>query len=163
VEESIHLLWLTEDEFIQKYRMSRESFCRIVDLIQDHPVFKSRPRHGRKQARVAHQLMVFLKFIGTEGSGASNANQRSTFAIGYGTSEKYRRRVTKALLHHRADFIKWPDLDERKRISRQIHHLYHFPHCVGIADETLFPLAFQPQTDDAPDYSGRKYGFPSAL
>jgi hypothetical protein len=106
VEEAIHLPWLTEDEFIQKYRMSRESFCRIVDLIQDHPVFKSRPRHGRKQAPVAHQLMVFLKFIGTEGTGASNAYQRNTFAIGYGTSETYRRRVTKVLLHHRADYIK---------------------------------------------------------
>ena len=30
---------------------------------------------------------------------------------------------------------------------------------MGIADGTLFPLAFEPQTEDAPDYSGRKYGY----
>jgi len=34
-----------------------------------------------------------------------------------------------------------------------------FPNCVRIADETLFPLAFEPETADAPDHSGRKYGF----
>ena len=37
--------------------------------------------------------------------------------------------------------------------------MYDFPHCVCIADGTLFPLAFEPQTEDAPDYSGRKYGY----
>jgi DDE superfamily endonuclease len=31
--------------------------------------------------------------------------------------------------------------------------------CVGIADGTLFPLAAEPQTEDAPDYSGKKYGY----
>jgi hypothetical protein len=53
--------------------------------------------------------MVFLKFVGTEGTGASNANQRHTFAIGYGTADKYRRRVTKALLQFRDKYIHWPD------------------------------------------------------
>jgi DDE superfamily endonuclease len=42
---------------------------------------------------------------------------------------------------------------------RKIQSKYDFPHCVGIADGTLFPLAFEPQTEDAPDYSGRKYGY----
>jgi DDE superfamily endonuclease len=36
---------------------------------------------------------------------------------------------------------------------------YGFPHCVGIVDGTLFPLAFEPETEDAPDCSGRKYGY----
>ena len=31
------------------------------------------------------------------------------------------------------------------------------PHVVGIVDGTLFPLVFQPELIDAPDYSGRKY------
>jgi len=34
-----------------------------------------------------------------------------------------------------------------------------FPNCVGIADGTFLPLAFEPEASDAPDYSGRKYGF----
>jgi DDE superfamily endonuclease len=103
--------------------------------------------------------MVFLKFLGTEASGASNANQCHVFAIGYDTSDKYRKRVTRAILSLRNRFVYWPDEEERKQIGREIHKLYDFPHCVGIADGTLFPLAFEPQTEDAPDYSSRKYGY----
>jgi len=36
---------------------------------------------------------------------------------------------------------------------------FGFPHCVGIADGTLFPLAFEPDSQDAPDCSGRKCGY----
>jgi hypothetical protein len=43
-EEAIHLPCLTDDEFLQKYRMSKERFFRKVDLIQDYHVFKSRER-----------------------------------------------------------------------------------------------------------------------
>jgi DDE superfamily endonuclease len=157
-DEAGQLPWLTDEEFVQKYRVSRESFGRIVQLIENHPVFNPSSK-GRKQSPVAHQLMVFLKYVGTEGSGASNANQRHTFAIGYGTSPKFRRRVTQAILSLRHTFIRWPNSEERKRIGKEVNLKYGFPHCVGIADGTLFPLAFEPQTVDAPDYSGRKYGY----
>jgi len=138
--------------------VSRENFKFILEKIQDHPVFQKQSR-GRRQKPVAYQLMVFLKFIGTEGSGASNSNQRNTFAIGYGTAAVYRDRVTKALRSLSAEYINWPDQEERRTIAREIQVLYDFPHCVAIADGTLFPLAFEPQTEDAPDYSGRKYGY----
>jgi hypothetical protein len=160
-EEEANLPWLTADEFLQKYRMSRQSFSSVLEEIKDHEIFKRKgPRgSGRVPAPVVHQLMVFLKYVGTEGSGASNANQRHTFSIGYGTAEKYRRRVTRAILSLRDKYYYWPDEDERKQISLAIHEEYKFPHCVGIADGTLFPLAFEPRRTDAPDYSGRKYGY----
>jgi hypothetical protein len=53
----------------------------------------------------------------------------------------------------------WPDQNERAKISSEIKEKFDFPHCVGIADGTLFPLACEPETEDAPDYSGRKYGY----
>jgi hypothetical protein len=59
-EEAIQLPWLTDEEFLQKYRMTRSRFDIIVDLIKDNQVFKSNEIRGRKQAPVAHQLMVFL-------------------------------------------------------------------------------------------------------
>ena len=152
------LPWLTDSEFLHKYRVSRENFKFILEKIEDHPVFQKQSR-GRRQKPVAYQLMVFLKFIGTEGSGASNSNQRNTFAIGYGTAAVYRDRVTKALRSLSAEYINWPDQEERRTIAREIQVLYDFPHCVAIADGTLFPLAFEPQTEDAPDYSGQKYGY----
>lgn len=52
----------------------------------------------------------------------------------------------------------WPDEEERDQIALEIDSEFDFPGCVGIADGTLFPLATKPQTGDAADYSGRKYG-----
>ena len=74
-------------------------------------------------------------------------------------AELYRRRVTLAIWSLRKDYIYWPSKEERKVIAREIFQQYDFPHCVSLADGTLFPLAFEPETEDAPDYSGRKFGY----
>jgi DDE superfamily endonuclease len=156
--EAAKLPWLTDEEFLQKYRMSRESFSRLVGLIQDHPVFNPDSR-TQKQTPVAHQLMVFLRYIGSEGTGATASGQRQTFAIGHGTSDLFRKRVTRAILSLRQQYLRWPNPEERRRNALFVHQKYGFPHCCGIADGTLMPLAFEPQIEDAPDYSGRKYGY----
>lgn len=152
-----HRSWLSDPEFKQKYRMDRESFQKVLNKIEDHSVFQN--IKGRKQCPVEQQLMVFLKFIGTEGDGASNSGQRNTFCIGYGTATTYQSRVVEALLSLRDEFISWPDADERLGIAKAFHEMADFPRCVGIVDGTLFPLAFAPQTKDAPDYSGRKFQY----
>lgn len=33
--------WLSEDEFLAKYRVSRVSFAKLVDLIKNHKVFNT--------------------------------------------------------------------------------------------------------------------------
>jgi hypothetical protein len=106
--------WLNEEEFIQKYRMTRSSFNVLLNLIKDNPVFHTGKK--KKQAPVAYQLMTWLKDVGTEGSGASNANQRNTFGIGYGTATLYRNRVTKAIRDLSPEYIKWPNEEERKEM-----------------------------------------------
>ena len=45
------------------------------------------------------------------------------------------------ILSLRDQYVKWLDVDERKKIAREIHHLYGFPHCVAIADGTFFPVS----------------------
>jgi hypothetical protein len=89
--------WLNADEFQQKYRCSHQSFHAIVDLIKDHPIFKEEGRKHKPQAPPAHQLMVLLKYLGTEGSGTSNSDLRSMFGIGKGTAEVYKERAVKAI------------------------------------------------------------------
>lgn len=149
--------WLNDSEFLQKYRMSRDSFVFLLSKIKNHPVFHTAKK--KKQAPVEYQLMTWLKYVGTEGSGASNANQRNTFGIGYGTADSYRKRVTIAILSLSNEYIKWPDAEERAKICQEIFQKYDFPHCCMVGDGTLFPFAFEPETEDAPDYSGRKYGY----
>jgi hypothetical protein len=111
--------WLSDIEFLEKYRIHRESFHALVDKIKDHDVFKL--HSGKvKQEPVEYQLMVFLVYIGTSGSGASNPRLRNTFGIGRGTSELYKRRVVKAIRSLRAEVVFWPDDDERKAIANRI-------------------------------------------
>lgn len=159
-KEVSRLPWLTEKEFLQKYWMSQRSFLLVVDALKDHPAFQSMPQgSGWQQAPVVNQVMVFLKYVGAEGAGGSSSNQRQTFFIGYGTSYSYRRRVTCAIMSLRDKYYYWPDKEERKQMALSICESFQFSHCVGVADKTLFPLCFEPQMNDAPDYSGRKYRY----
>jgi hypothetical protein len=157
-ESEASVKWLSDEEFLQKYRMSKESFVYVLDTIKDDPVFQ-RSSRGRPQRPVAHQLMTTLKALGSEGNGFSNPNLRHVFHTGRGTSSDYIRRVVTALRNNRADYIRWPNAEEKDRIKSEIQDLSGLPNCVGVIDGTLFPLAFEPQTPDGPDYKGRKHGY----
>lgn len=151
-------VWLSDEEFLQKYRMTRASFQYVLQQIQTHDVFRSGPK-GRKQRPVSYQLMTTLKALGSEGNAFSNPNLRHVFHNGRGTNSVYIKRVTIALRHVRGDFIRWPTDEEKDIIKAEIESTCNLPNCVGIIDGTLFPLAFEPQTHDAPDYKGRKHGY----
>ena len=88
--------WLNDEEFLQKYRMSRNAFKILLDKIKDHPAFNN-PNSKRKQIPAAYQLMAWLKFVGTEGAGGNNSNQRNTFKITRGAAEIYKTRVAIAI------------------------------------------------------------------
>ena len=69
-----------------------------------------------------------------------------------------RIRARDAVIHSLGkDFYHWPDENERKNISNCYKMEFNLPNCVGVMDGTLFPLAFQPETEDAADYHGRKF------
>ena len=160
VDESGKLPWLNDVEFQQKYRCARSSFEGIYNLIKDDPVFATRNgTNGRQQLNAKMQLLVLLKYLGTEGSGGSNADLRNLFGIGEGTANLYRNRVVEALLNLKDQVITWPNPEERKEIATRIMADFKWPNCVAIIDGTLFPLAFRPQSHDAPDYSGRKFAY----
>jgi hypothetical protein len=124
--------WLNDDEFLQKYRVSRRSVEVILNKIKDHEVFHTGKK--KKQRPIADQLLTWLKYVGTEGAGASNANQRNTFEIGYGSAAKYRDRVAKAIRSLKDEYLYWPDEEERKKTSFEILKKYGFPYCVAICD-----------------------------
>lgn len=152
--------WLTNVEFTKKYRVSREFFWTLVEKVKNHYVFRKGAR-GPDQAPVELQVMVFLYYVGCEGSSASNSNGRFVFRIGEGTVQLYRERVCTAICSLGEEVLNWPDAQERRQIATRIYLNYNnaFHSCVGMMDGTLFPLAFAPETDDAPDYSGRKHAY----
>ena len=147
--------WLTDEEFLQKYRIHRESFKDLVNRIRDHPVFRTAKK--RPQRKVEYQVLVLLHYLGTSGSGANNPRCRNLFGIGRGTTELYKRRAIKAIRSLANDAIHWPNDAERKEIALRMYAKFDIVNCVGVADGTLFPLTFAPQSMDAPDYHGRKF------
>jgi len=148
--------WLTEDEFKKKYRMNREALDFITDKIKDDKVFKN--KRGPKQMNPKHQLMVLLDYLGTEGCGANLPKQRAYFKIGHGSVKNCRKRARKAILRCLGEkYYNWPDENERRKIAKWFKKEFNLPNCVGVMDGTLFPLEFEPETEDAGDYHGRKF------
>ena len=152
--------WLTDEEFLQKYRLHRENFDHIVSSINQHLVFKGDVLR-RPQSPPSHQLMVLLHYLGTSGSGANNPRMRNVFGIGRGTVELFKRRCVTAIRSIKNKMIKWSDDREKKEIARRILHASNqdWINCIGVADGTLIPLTFAPQSSDAPDYHGRKHPY----
>ena len=60
---------LSDKEFLFHFRVSRERFYCLLELIKNHTVFKSLDGKGREQAQAAHQLLVLLKYYGSQGNG----------------------------------------------------------------------------------------------
>jgi hypothetical protein len=152
--------WLNDTDFLQKYRMTQESFNSLTEMIENHAVFQNRKGRGKKQSPARNQLACFLRYVGSEGSACSNAGMRQAFRFGRGTFPNFLKRWCTAIRSVKEQTLtSWPDEDERKEIAKCFYRDFGFPNCVGIADGTLFPFAFRPETDDAPDYKGRKLGY----
>ena len=130
----------------------------MVLLIENHPVFDAL-NNGPKQLLPAFQLMIFLKYIGTEGSGSSNPDLQNMFRTGRGSNDLYKSRVMRAIQSLASEYYRWPDEVERQTISRRIQQDYNLPNCIGFVDGTLNPLSTKPQCADASDYYGRKHGY----
>ena len=95
--------------------------------------------------------MLYLNFLGSNGNEVGALKLSTKFGIGSGTVEK-------ALLDIATDHLSWPSANEREEISAYMGERYGFPHCVGIVDGSLFPLAFKPSLHGE-DYMSRKGGY----
>jgi hypothetical protein len=157
LESSNRRCWLNDFEFKLKYGMLRVSFWKLHELIKGHEVFRVK---GTKQRQMLSefQLMVLLAFLWTKGNGMSDKKARSLFCLSTGAAKDSKDRVAKAMvevLYSKTVF--WPDEEERWEISRRFQADFQLPNLVGVADGTLFPLAFRPTRADASDFHGRKH------
>ena len=152
----VDIPWLSDEDFLRKYRTSREGLEYLTNLLKDAPVFKAGKR-GKKQMPVKYQIMIWLHFFGHE--GMTRPMQRETLHTCTGLCKLACDRVTKAFNYIRNEWIYWPDVEERKVIARRIETEYFLPNCVGLMDGTLFKLATEPRCFDKADYHGRKYAY----
>jgi len=89
--------FLRDAEFLQQYRMSKASLRKLTSKIEKHEVFRQGSR-GPKQPPPIYQLMVLLRYLGTDGSGASLPSLRARYKFSAGTARNHKMRALKAVL-----------------------------------------------------------------
>lgn len=140
------MLWLyPRKEFRQMCRMNKNSFVRLLRLIENHQVFLNYSRN--KQAPVWIQLMVVLRRIGCYGNGISVNSSARISGISDGTVDKYTERIFEAILSLKNQVIKWPSAQERREISQRFDKKYGLPNAVGIVDGTPVVFSQRPAVD----------------
>lgn len=162
--EGDHPEALKDTEFLFHFRVCRESFWELHGLVSSNPVFKriSSDSRGPAPPPASHQLLVLLKYYGSDGNAARSENLASFFGVGKGTIDFYRRNALNALLSLEDDVYFWPTRQERKAIARRIKESHLFPHCVGLIDGTLLPLATKPMLHGE-NYHSRKKRYAVAM
>lgn len=134
----------SNQEFLQHFRVHRSSFHKLVKILQRDPIFSNNYTKRTRRSVRAH-LLVFLFFIGNEGSAANKDKISSFFGIGAGSVVNYTRIVTIALNNIKQEVIPWPGEDERREIQERIGVEFGFRRCVGILDGTLIFLQDKPE------------------
>ena len=107
-----HELGLNEREFLFHFRVTRECFVQLVHLLKDHPVFaKNNPDSRGSVPRPAEeQLLVLLKYYGSDGTGSSAFQLSAFFGISTGATESCRSSTLEALLTLETRTFFWPPL-----------------------------------------------------
>jgi DDE superfamily endonuclease len=137
---------MSDNEFLFHFRMTRPAFWELVELVKGHPAFarKSSDSRGRHPKRPECQLLVLLKYFGCEGNQASSKALSDFFGVASGIIDLCRQNALDAVLSLEDRTVIWPDKAERRIIANRIQETYLFPHCVGLIDGTLLPLATRP-------------------
>ena len=140
---------VNETEFLSLFRMSRECFWNILDIVnttEDAVTLKEM------------ELLTLLKFLGGSGTDSTLSKISISFGIGLGSVQNYIEKALDAVLKLRSKTVFWPANEERDIISSRMKEKFDFINCIGIIDGTLIPLEFKPQLDGE-DYFTRKGGY----
>ena len=89
--------FLTDTEFLSHFRVTRELFWRILDLIKHDDVFVTNSTSRVKGPPELH-LMVLLKFLGSCGNDATSSKHGFFLGISSGSINVYIKRTVKALM-----------------------------------------------------------------
>ena len=91
---------VTDNEFRFHFRLSRVHFWDLHELIKDHEAFRRRSSDSRgpMPKKAAYQLLVLLKYLGTDGNQACSKALGRFFGVGSGAIDRCRKNALVALL-----------------------------------------------------------------
>ncbi|KAI0643112.1 hypothetical protein C8Q79DRAFT_928866 [Trametes meyenii] len=140
--------------FRHMFRVGRDTFDRLVELLAQNPIFTSTGR--RPQRHVKYQLGTFLIRYASRGSDTLWVSQK--LSIGFGTVFIYCRRVTRAIRQLRGRFLAWMTPQRKVVVSEHIQTQSGLKKCVGCGDGSLVPFMEQPAVI-GPAFKSRKKFF----
>jgi hypothetical protein len=113
------LAWARENNlnmFRRRVRVNPETFDNILNLIQDHPIFKNNSNNA--QIDVSTQLAITLNRFGHYGNAASLSNIGEWAGVSPGTVENCTKRVAVALLAHHDTAVHLPSREEKEKAKQ---------------------------------------------
>lgn len=139
-----------ETSFKASFHLSPQAAERLLCILGPH--IEGTPTNFRLPVPVRHRLLIFLYFVA---HGASYQVLSNQFAYGRATVCKIVNLVaTKVRDVVGREYIRWPDEQERARITRQIQRQSRVPNCVAYMDGTH--LAITRPATNGEDYFNRK-------
>lgn len=125
---------MCDDEFHRRFRFSKESAVKILELIEDRLTLKTRRSRAHSPM---NRLLIALRFYAT---GSFQMVYGDIFKTHRTTAGRIVREVTSALISIRSNFIKMPETDEELQCS--MCKFYNFirpngiPGIIGLIDGT---------------------------
>lgn len=117
----LHLLpeWanLSPERFRRKLRVDPQVFDKLIERIQDHPIFQNNSNNS--QLPVAVQLALFLNGVGHYGNAATTEDVADWAGVSVGTVYNCYKRVMIAILQHHDDAIHFDPLDTEDQEERR--------------------------------------------
>jgi hypothetical protein len=129
--------------FKKVMRMFPENFEKLVNLLSSHSIFQT--NSVKKQAPVELQLAVFLRRLGSKEDVFSIC---SRYGIAEGTVLLYCKRIMKAIISHKSDYIKWPTNEQdREFVHDGFKSIGGIEDIIGTIDGTHFILQNAPKKE----------------
>lgn len=136
--ESIVLNHYTESEWLESFRMSKISFLKLCDLLENELQPKMQFLKAREPVSVKKQVAIALYKV------ASCSEYRvvgNVFGVHKSTVKKCFYRVVKAINKVMTSaYITIPNQDEAKYIAMIFENVSHIPQIIGCIDGTHIPI-----------------------
>lgn len=143
-----------DDEFLALFRMHRDSFWKLVELLKDaggEGYWDRRAVHnGRGPRQIYQQVAVALYVLG--GGGVTAEKSRMLLNIGNGTVWGYTWRVIELLARLTPQHVRWPTAEQR---AESIPPASRFRRCIGFLDGSTIVLRYNPKINPE-SYLSRK-------
>ncbi|KAL0095644.1 hypothetical protein F4703DRAFT_1729494, partial [Phycomyces blakesleeanus] len=128
---------LDNNRFRQEFRINKDSFFAICNMIEMNPVFNNTAE--RQQVDISIQMMVALKCLEIYGTGVTAGSIAQTIGV-KGSVIKYNNRFITILLSLAKQTLFWSEQNKRNKISQRIRAQSSFPSCFRFVDGTLIKL-----------------------